>query len=697
MNYKTSIKNKLVLILFVLPTVFATQFEIPKTDQTKPDVAGVNNPVSISMQYYVLKNKQKYIALAGYSDNITYRQARFGDNPIEWGVRYRDAITNWQIESLPSNGALYFEGSILTLAPVTITNPDALLYVPNVEFTGTDKFSFSVTDSNGVSGNSVVSLIVKENITLPKGIPSMPAIFYTAPPVPASSGNTESDDWYIDNSHPNATDTVQPGESDPRHGTPDFPRLTLPPNNSTFVAGARVFFAGGVDVPYTLRNGVTWHRWFIPGTAENPVYIIGVNNGPNKPIITGTEGKQLRLQVQHAIFEGLEFKGVGPVHRVGQAEGNIVFRHVLRDGMNRGTTGAAFGMNRGDNIVYYDIHIKDSGRTEPDLSNENDVHGIQISRSNIWILDSLIHDSAGDSIQINGEFAQGIYIGRNKLHSDNENAMDFKRRYDMMFVENDVWDYRGIAYQSSGSDGVPVIVNQDTSGQDPTRSTIARNRIWDANGAIRHQGHNIWTVDNVIWNIHHNTNNTASSYAVQVGSIYGDDYTDRIMNNSMSKIDAGVRIWANVNNGIIDHQYKGNVFGVLNANSLEKLHFRITSNHVVGTVIDYNNYAEPALIEWGSTSRDLDWMRINTSSSMNSSQNRDPMFNSEANFDLSLQANSPLINDNIEHSAYMEFFNEYGTSIRFDVNNNPRPQGGAPWAIGAYEEGLGLIFKDGFD
>ncbi len=668
-----------------LPFV-GTSDSIEFTDLSSP-VVNSNVPVAISMQYHIAQNKQKFIALAAYSDNITYLQARFGGSPIQWGTRYRDAIMDWQIESLPVNGALYFGSSVLTTAPVSIGNPDELLYVPNNGFIGSDQFSFKVRDSIGSSNVGVITLLVEQDIILPKGIPALPDIFKTPVPLLVTTGNIETDDWYIDNSDPMATDMPQANESNPRHGTPDFPRLTLPPNNASFIAGAKVFLLGGVTTPYTLKSG--WHRWYVLGEPGSPVYIMGDNNQPNKPIITGDDGDQLRLQMQYAIFEGIHFKGIQVYPRAGQAGGNIVFRHSIVDKMNRGTTGSGISLNQGDNNVYYDMHIKNSGVTELDLSDENDVHGIHISRSNIWILDSLIHDSAGDAIQINGESSKGIYIGRNKLHSDNENAVDFKRRYDMIFVENDVWDYRAISYQSSGSDGVPVIVNFDTNGQAPTRSTISRNRIWDANGAIRHQGHTIWTTDNVIWQIHHNTNTTTESFAFQVGSTDENDYTDRIMNNTMSHVDAGIRIWANVNPGVIDHQYMGNIFGVLNENSLEKLHFKITGNHVQGTIIDFNNYAEPALIEWASRTQDLEWMRANTLSSVNSTENRAPLFNDAINFDLTLNKNSPLIDDNVEHAAYTEFFEQYSRSILFDVNNRVRPQGNG-WDIGAYEYGVGL-------
>ena len=163
-------------------------------------IGQTNSPVAIDMEYHVVKNKQKYIALAAYSDEITYLRAAYGQNPIQWGVRYDDAITDWIIETLPAWGTLYFENTEIATTPFSITNPDELLYVPDKNFEGADEFQFSVTDNIGSSNIATISLIVEETVTIPFGIPDWPAICNTPAPAPETSGNVETDDWYIDNS-----------------------------------------------------------------------------------------------------------------------------------------------------------------------------------------------------------------------------------------------------------------------------------------------------------------------------------------------------------------------------------------------------------------------------------------------------------------------------------------------------------------
>ncbi len=653
-------------------------------------------PVAIPMKYYVSENRQKFIALSAYSSRITYRKASYGEAEIDFGVRYRDAIKNWRIEELPAHGRLFDGTRLIDQAPYETGDPDNLLYVPDSLFTGEDAFFFSVEDDNGTSPMVRVLLIVEGEISLPPGMAEPPDIFYEPVPLPLKSGDSESDDWYIDNSHPLATDDPAAGESDPRHGTPDRPRKTLPPSGTEFPPGSHIFIRGGVETPYALRSGVTWHRWVLKGGTDKPVHITGVVNGADKPRIKMGDS-HLRLEMQYSVIEGIHFEGsIVQKNQLNVVSGeHILMRHNIIDGMHKGTSGASLALNQGDVKILYDMHIRNAGRTEPDLSDENDVHGLQISNvENYWILDGVIHDNAGDAIQINGESARYLYIARNKLHSDNENALDFKRREDLFFVENDVWDYRAISYASSGSDGTPVIINQDTNGQTPTRSIIARNRIWDTNNGVRHQGQYIWTIDNLFWHIHHNSNSDNPSFAIMVGNNAESDYIDRIANNTMHRVDGGIWIWAGANSGLLDHQYTGNIFGGLNPDSRDPRHLRISSNHIAGVRTSHNLYMEPANILWGNTEHTLESYRAATSNGAGSMEDRDPLFKDGTGFDLRPGENSPVVGANKEPAAYAEIEEYYGVSPRLDIDGRPRPTDGN-WSMGAHEGQQTLAVSSG--
>ena len=677
--------NLLEVVVLAGDSVTETSYFLTITRESSSPAVG--DAVAIDMKFHLLRDRQKFLTLAAYSNDITYRQASYTDAVIDFGVRYKDAITSWDLQSLPSHGTLYEGYDEISTLPYSVSNPDDLLYVPDSGYMGNDAFTFSVQDSSSTSNVGTISLIIESSVSVPAGIAALPSIFHTPTPVPATSGDVETIDWYVDNSHPDATDEPRNGESDPRHGTPDTPRATIPPSGADIMAGASVFISGGVQTPYELRSGLSWHRWELLGTAENPVYILGVNQGPDKPLILGP-GKTLRLEAQNTIIDGLNFRGMAVTQRndTGAIDGdNMVIKHTILDRDFNGTSGAGATFNVGDTKVLYDVHVRNAGRTEPDLADENDVHGIQISSvSDFWILDSLIHNSAGDSIQINGEFAQGLYIGRNKLHSDNENAIDFKRRYDLVFVENDAWDYRAIEYGSSGSDGAAVIINQDTNGQTPTYSVIARNRIWDVNRAIRHQGNHIWTSDNVMWHVHHNVNASSRSYAISVGNNADADYYDHIVNNTFHMVDGGIWVWASPNNGTTDHRYLGNVFGTLNEDSRERVHISINSNHDHGTTLDYNYYAQSAVVLWAGNQYTVSELQNNTGQGQNSDDQVDLQFNNPAVFDLRPKASSPLVDNNIEHAVYSEVQNRYGINSALDNDLDSRPINGL-WDIGAYE------------
>ncbi len=674
--------NALIDLLVVASDGRQSRYTLLIVREANKNLPGTGSAIAIPMFYHVLENRQKFISLSAYSSIINYHQAIY-NTPNGLDVRYRDAISRWRVQSVPSNGKLYDgDNEVLTL-PHSLSSPDDLLYVPNEDYIGADEFGFSVQDSTGESSIGNVTFSIASNPTLPAGMPAFPDLFSAAIPLPTESGDAETLDWYIDNSHPNASDTARNGENEPRHGTPDTPRLSLPPSDIVFDTSATLFIAGGVQIPYSLNNE-SIHRWTLVGTTDSPAYMIGINNGVNKPIIEHNSA-ELRLITEYSVIEGLHFKGtIRQEDSDTYQQGNVIMRHNIIDGLSLGTTGVALHMNVGDTKVLYDMRIKNGGSFDTTLAEKNAVHGVQVfDVENYWIVDSLLHDHTGDGIHVEESLATNLYIARNKIHSNDGNALNFILSYDFMLMENDIWDYRAITFQSIETEGAAVAIQQNVTGETTAYATLARNRIWDANKAIHYQARYIWTTDNIIWNIHQNENNITPTYAIEIRNTEFD-YYDRITNNTFHNIDAGIWLSATDNPNIQEHLYSGNIFGKLNEGSREKAYFRITENHRRGTTTNYNLYMMPLIIFWGVDTLNLSSYQGSTSNAVASLSATDPLFINPRQFNLRLQFSSPAIGANVEHPTYAEFKVQYDSSLNQDADLNTRPIN-VTWDIGAFE------------
>jgi hypothetical protein len=89
--------------------------------------------------------------------------------------------------------------------------------------------------------------------------------------------------------------------------------------------------------------------------------------------------------------------------------------------------------------------------SEIDHHQGNDRHGVFVSSTSkeIWVLSNHIHHNGGDGIQFcHGCVADppdGVYIARNRFHSDRENGVDLKYSKNVIISENVLWGYRASA------------------------------------------------------------------------------------------------------------------------------------------------------------------------------------------------------------------------------------------------------------
>jgi len=206
---------------------------------------------------------------------------------------------------------------------------------------------------------------------------------------------------YVDPRDPQATDSGNP------FGTPEKPRLSIP---STLAAGSVVELHG--------QQGYNRRDITATGTPDLPVFIRGVHDS-DEPVITVA----IRAPADHVVLRHCDVSG------------NLT---------GGGAPIVSWDSNITSHAVLYDNVIHDNGDWQSDT--ENDFHGTTVTANvrNAWIVDNHYYHNAGDAVQViaGSSFSTDhIYIGRNLMHHDRENAVDIKQCYDVVVSQNTMYGY----------------------------------------------------------------------------------------------------------------------------------------------------------------------------------------------------------------------------------------------------------------
>jgi hypothetical protein len=539
---------------------------------------------------------------------------------------------------------------------------------------------------------------------------------------------------YVDNTHPNATDTDNP------YGTADKPRLTIPYKLTAGVlpAGSVVEVHGG---PYTYYvqtaagtnpadPNVGWYggkRLALngEGTAEKPIFIRGVGSPRFNPT-----GASVWVEGSYIVLEHLAFN-CGILLRPKTDFAEHVHHIAIRNSdMNGGTIsigwphGASNHMEYRDptlanDIVVYNNIVHDVGVWDSTTTNY-DAAGVypRINAKYIWILDNHIYNIESDAIQINTyamfddpslqQPARYVYIGRNNMHHCQENTLDVKVAYDMIVSQNTL---HGIhTYLSGypgpklpGSDGTCVVVHEDHGTDDfpyPKRLWFIFNEVYDSDAAFRVQtSDDVYIFGNKIHDI-------IASYPLLKDSGYStggilqmwDEKHVSFINNVAYNTDLGI-LAADYNPGA-QLNIVNNIIANLSDNHLNQ--FGTGGHHIFiaqAAIADrsfllhnliYQN-GNPVRIKWSSHPSDLP---IYPEKDEDGNFRSNPFFVDAANGDFHLQSISPAIDAGTSSGVVQEVFDRfeqlYGIDIRKDIEGRTRPQGSA-WDMGAYEYVLSPI------
>ena len=360
------------------------------------------------------------------------------------------------------------------------------------------------------------------------------------------------------------------------------------------------------------------------GTAASPVIFSGVNS----PVFTG----QITISGSYVIVENIIVDG-GIVRFNGD-------HLVLRNSEVRNNQGSfsktTIGGSNSSDVVVFRNKVHDNGQWQS--SSENDFHGVSVAApfSRLWVMENEMYHHGGDSVQVGHDQRNGVvglYIGRNTMHHDRENAVDLKEVSNSVVSENTMYGYRA----TSSSEGAAVVIHYC-----PINASVVNNLIYDSSIGI--------------------------SSSSLTSACTGQTVTNRIVGNVIRNIQAtGIQSWG--------------------TNKITQI-VNNTFYSIAGAAIDLTNAASGSTIEnniFSSISgSDVALGSSSVAQRNNIADGTNPQFANAGAGDFRIGSNSPAVNAGIQSAAYAGFQGVFGVSIAVDRQGQARPAGGA-WDIGAYE------------
>jgi hypothetical protein len=269
-----------------------------------------------------------------------------------------------------------------------------------------------------------------------------------------------------------------------------------------------------------------------------------------------------------------------------------------------------------------------------------DRHGVGVSDGTVytWILDNRIHDNSGDAIQFCHKCIVGpanVYIGRNVMYNDVENAIDIKdTRGPVVISQNEMYGYAPIGPSGNGD---AVRLNDDGAQGE---IWLLYNHIHDSTICIAPYGSS--SLNFMIGNLLHDCPTAITT---------GADY---VINNTIY----------NVQSGILSGEAKNNI--VSNASLV---HIGKSAQNCSHNLL-WQNGVSPT-VQTACTNQLV----------------ADPLFVNSSLDNFHLQANSPAVDTGLaDHFVYSSYLTKYGLNIKVDFDGVGRPQR-AGWDRGAYEFG----------
>lgn len=485
----------------------------------------------------------------------------------------------------------------------------------------------------------------------PIGVPAPTfGVNEVAPAVPDPWITGTAGFYYVDNTHPSATDTPAG-----RLGYPAVPRLTIPTN---VPAGSVVTVTGG---PYVFSNNTIAGG---DGTAENPIFYRGIGA---PVVVCTTNQRSLGLYGSYVVWEGffmynLQIAAVGT---------HISVRFNEATGMSVQQGGTAIYCNN-ENIVIYGNYVHDNGN--PENATENDISGTFCAEGAlfVWVVDNHYHGNGGVSIHFSSEgdeepgWPQFIFIGRNLCHEEGENCVNIKGAKDVIISQNYAYLFGPTAYPKSGSDGSAFVLNDDNAANG------LNNRIWFLfnNASFSTVGIRTQNYAALIGNVIHRITN-AGILSFGPHNVHAEHNTIYLATRGFERRNSTAAHNAVFVNNITNNFLVDDI--------------SLAGNGTSNATLALNLFDTPARIEW------LDTLYSPLSAftpgvhTCTACLQGEPLFLDVTVSDYRLTAESPARGVSFPSAVYDLYESLYGVSIKYDAAGMARPNAAGPWDIGAFE------------
>lgn len=465
---------------------------------------------------------------------------------------------------------------------------------------------------------------------------------------------------YVDSTDTNATNTSND------YGSISKPRTSIP---TTLPEGSVVEIhnsISGTSLRYLSANG----------TAERPVFVRGVGSLE----ITGG----ILIKGSYSIWEGLILH-VGSIqvrvhnesnaHHVAVRNNTLYGDGVVGSGTGLSVCGSVDSVYH--DIVFYGNHIHHGGDSE--AATENDNHGIGVGSyvEDFWMVDNHVHHMGGDSVQVShgANFTtHEVYIGRNVMHDDRENAVDIKQANHVVVSQNEAWGYEAC----SSAPGEVFVVHYDPHDIYWFNNTVSKGRF----GIVSTGCSNQYIVGNLICDMT-GDDTYSSAYSPHrkgIGIRWYNTGITYVVNNTIVNCEMGIgadvlsHATAIVNNIIAD------------VNAADGYHISIQGTGATSSLMTHNlvyQEGQNAQIYWIGIYNGLAAFQTGTGKGEGCLETN-PLVVATGSSAFALTSASPAIEAGTVSSVYADYETAYGLGIYRDAAGTLRPQGSG-WDIGAYE------------